>query len=91
MRDHGSEACSGGHFDCGQGFGQAADLVRIDEDRIAACPVIACAAAFAAANETARIAFAPSRALSGVPSSAIRAARISPFTWLTARVTPLPP
>ena len=63
------------------------------------------AAACAAASDTARIAFAPSRALFGVPSSAIRAASsaprsaasmpliaalISPLTAPTAPCTPRP-
>ena len=64
------------------------------------------AAAFADASETPRIAFAPSRPLFGVPSSAISAssrarwssasmpttaAAISPSTLATAWVTALPP
>src|SRR4051812_4545724 len=64
------------------------------------------AAAFAAASETPRIAFAPSRPLFSVPSSSSRrastafwssastpfsACAISPSTLLTARVTPFPP
>src|SRR5436189_290194 len=63
------------------------------------------AAALATASETPRIAFAPSRALLGVPSSPIRvssilacasasmppsASKISPLTAATALVTPLP-
>ena len=63
------------------------------------------AAAFAAASDTPRIAFAPSRALFGVPSSSIMrlsrpdwssasipatADAISPFTFATAPLTPLP-
>ena len=64
------------------------------------------AAARAAAIDTPRRALAPSRALFGVPSSAISrssircwsaasqpisASAISPLTWATARRTPLPP
>src|SRR5581483_5453828 len=64
------------------------------------------AAAFAAASETARIAFAPRRPLFGVPSRSISrrssaswssasiprtASRISPFAFATAFATPLPP
>src|SRR5215211_2513794 len=64
------------------------------------------AAARAAASDTPRIAFAPRRALFGVPSSSsiarsrpcwssasspVTAAAISPFTFSTARRTPLPP
>ncbi len=64
------------------------------------------AAAFAEASDTASNAFAPMRALFGVPSSSIRPASraacsaasspcmawaISPLTWLMALRTPLPP
>ena len=64
------------------------------------------ATAFAAASETPRIAFAPSRPLFGVPSSSTSvrsspawsrasapasAAAISPFAFATARSTPFPP
>src|SRR3954454_9762036 len=64
------------------------------------------AVALAVASETPRIAFAPSRALFGVPSSSINlwssacwsaasspctASAISPLTFATARVTALPP
>src|SRR3954463_1460653 len=63
------------------------------------------AAAFAAASDTPRIAFAPRRALFGVPSSSIilrsspawssastpaTVEAISPFTFATAVLTPLP-
>ena len=84
--------------------GPAGFALALSADMIIASPR-ASAAAFATARLTARMAFAPSRALFGVPSSAISAAsisgwssasmpeiasRISPFTASTAWVTPLP-
>ena len=73
--------------------------------RYSGCPLSA-AAAFAAASETPRIAFAPRRPLFSVPSRAISfrssaswssastpasSPAISPLTFATAFVTPLPP
>ena len=86
------------------GTGSTPRAQRRRDSATAASPSSA-ACAWAAASETPRIALAPRRDLFGVPSSSIRArsrppgrrrrarasaAAISPLTFATARVTPLP-